>query len=138
MSIWVTTNNHCFGLSGHCLQLLVKFVFFQLGESLLWCVGRYDRCYLFCIWACRLFGLSPVYPFKVAVCGQYLGYDRSNEGPLVFLHFYFVCIKIDASLICICKTIIVGLTGTVSTPGLHFFVTKPHLSPNRNSITAQC
>ena len=23
--------------------------------------------------------------FKVAVCGQYLGYDRSNEGPLVFL-----------------------------------------------------
>ena len=22
---------------------------------------------------------------KVAVCGQYLGYDRSNEGPLVFL-----------------------------------------------------
>ena len=23
--------------------------------------------------------------FKVAVCGQYLGYDRSNEGPFVFL-----------------------------------------------------
>ena len=23
--------------------------------------------------------------FKVAVCGQYLGYDRSNEGPLVFM-----------------------------------------------------
>ena len=23
--------------------------------------------------------------FKVAVCGQYLGYDRSNEGPVVFL-----------------------------------------------------
>ena len=30
--------------------------------------------------------------FKVAVCGQYLGYDRSNEGPLVFLHCYFVCL----------------------------------------------
>ena len=38
--------------------------------------------------------------FKVAVCGQYLGYDRSNEGPLLFLHCYFECIKIDASLIC--------------------------------------
>ena len=24
--------------------------------------------------------------FKVAVCDQYLGYDRSNEGPLMFLH----------------------------------------------------
>ena len=23
---------------------------------------------------------------KVAVCGQYLGYERSNEGPLVVLH----------------------------------------------------
>ena len=43
--------------------------------------------------------------FKVAVCGQYLGYDRSNEGPLVVLPCYVVCIKIDASLICICKTI---------------------------------
>ena len=31
--------------------------------------------------------------FKLAVCGQYLGYDRSNEGPLVFLHCYFECIK---------------------------------------------
>ena len=31
--------------------------------------------------------------FKVAVCGQYLGYDRSNEGPLVFLHCYSECIK---------------------------------------------
>ena len=38
--------------------------------------------------------------FKVAVCGQYLGYDRSNGGLLVFLHCYFECIKMDASLIC--------------------------------------
>ena len=30
----------------------------------------------------------------------------------------------------ICKTIII--TGTAPTPGLHFFVTKPHFSPNRN------
>ena len=38
--------------------------------------------------------------FKVAVCGQYLGYDRSNGGLLVFLNCYFECIKMDASLIC--------------------------------------
>ena len=38
--------------------------------------------------------------FKVAVCGQYFGYDRSNGGLLVFLHCYFECIQMDASLIC--------------------------------------
>ncbi len=32
----------------------------------------------------------------------------------------------------ICKTIIITLTCTAPTPGLHFFVTKPHFSPNRN------
>ena len=37
---------------------------------------------------------------KVAVCGQYLGYDRNNERPLVSLQCYFECIKIDASLTC--------------------------------------
>ena len=45
--------------------------------------------------------------FKVTVCGDYLGYDRSNEGPLVFLPCYFVSITLHASLICICKTIII-------------------------------
>ena len=70
--------------------------------------------------------------FKVAVWGQYLGYDRSNEGPLVFLHCYFECIKIDASLICRPYLQNIIITGTALTPGLHFFVTKPHFSPNRN------
>ena len=67
--------------------------------------------------------------FKVAVCGQYLGYDRSNEGPLVFLQNR--C-KFDIYVGPICKTIIITLTGTAPTPGLHLFVTKPHFSPNRN------
>ena len=31
---------------------------------------------------------------KVDVCGQYLGYDRINKGPLLFLHCYFVYINI--------------------------------------------
>ena len=43
----------------------------------------------------------------------------------------FFC-KIDASLICRPYLHIITLTGTAPTPGLHFFVTKPHFSPNRN------
>ena len=38
----------------------------------------------------------------------------------------------------ICKTIIITLTGTAPTPGLHFFVTKPHFSPNRNIGPIYC
>ena len=64
--------------------------------------------------------------FKVAVCSRYLGYDRSNEGPLVFLQNR--CKYVGP----IFKTIIITLTGTAPTPGLHLFVTKPHFSPNRN------
>ena len=74
--------------------------------------------------------------FKVAVCGQYLGYDRSNEGPLACLHCYFECIKIDASLIC--RPYLQNnhynrhCTYSGVRPPLHLFVTKPHFSPNRN------
>ena len=42
--------------------------------------------------------LSPITQIKkIIVCGQYLGYDRGNQQPLICLHCYFVNIKIDAS-----------------------------------------
>ena len=69
---------------------------------------------------------------KVAVCSQYLGYDRCNEGPLVFLHCYFECIKIDASLICRPYLQNNHYNRHCTYSGVTLFVTKPHFSPNRN------
>ena len=70
--------------------------------------------------------------FKVAVCGQYLGYDHSNEGPLVFLHCLFECIKIDASLICRPYLQNNHHNRHCTYSGVTLFVTKPHFSPIRN------
>ena len=70
--------------------------------------------------------------FKGVVCGPYLGYDRSNEGPLVFLHCNFECIKIDASLICRPYLQNNHYNRHCTNSGVTFFVTKPHFSPNRN------
>ena len=76
--------------------------------------------------------------FKVAVCGQYLGYDRSNEGPLVFLHCCFECIKIDASLICRPYLQNNHYNRHCTYSGVTLFVTKPHFSPNRNIWPNYC
>ena len=70
--------------------------------------------------------------FKLAVCGQYLGYDRSNEGPLVFLQ--------DASLICrpYLQNNHYNINRHCTYSGVTLFVTKPHFSPNRNIGPIYC
>ena len=70
--------------------------------------------------------------FKVAVCGQYLGYDRSNEGPLVFLHCYLECIPIDASLTCRPYLQNNHYNRHCTYSWVTLFVTKPHFSSLRN------